>query len=97
MTTTTPTAAQLTYSERMGAIARANETGPEVGMVATFNCGSDRYPVVIASVSKSQHRLVTETGHTFTRRENGVYRSQGSKRGMSLTLGVSDAYYDPSF
>lgn len=95
--------------EFCSAECRAEFIRPVVGKAATYCIGSDRYPCTIVAVSKTGAKLTLRedrwlgegkfeaaTGRERTAHRNGDGGYNVGRSG-DLTIGVRDAYRDPSF
>lgn len=76
---------------------------PVVGMDCTYNCGSDRYPFVITSITASGKTIMARNKHRSWSEDkkfmlrDGKYLEKGGDVRFSLTLGVADSHLDPHF
>lgn len=70
---------------------------PNVGLVVTYQIGSDRYDATIKQVAKTALRVEMHRGQieTFTKRGDGSWRPAGSKAGKLIPH--RPAYLDLTF
>jgi len=79
-------------------ILEDNKTQPVAGMGCTLLYWSDRRPDKVAKII-SPKRIVLESGHICTKRQNGAWRLVGEtmRGGIGIRFGVAEEYTDPHF